>query len=329
MTNTRFLLIKFFRLSLRICCGVVVLAMEVVRFWVTITWSFMVQTAKILTDAYTSRIVRGQSTLKDFIERYFWNGLSRERLKARKALYALIAMKALCALYAKYTNVLVEKPRLVEKRKMLNLKPKCIYSVQSIEQHYYRETEEQKSNGCKLLVKIDAMLDSFDAKERSYDNSANGINFTIRKVNLMFFFIVVVWIFFFNKYMIQNPVFFVYNVIMLSIVYATVLWANFFVKLLMFSAKAVVNSFDECNVFERAAQSSVIVYDNKLNNSNDEVFSINTVCNCRSRYDKFVYLNRPRTHATRVRDREPSRIPKKRITRILNKSKKVGRLLRT
>ena len=95
--------------------------------------------------------------------------------------------------------------------------------MQSIEQHYYRETEEQNSNGCKLLVKKDAMLDSLDARERSYDNSANGINFTIRKVNLMFFFIVVIWIFFFNKYMIQNPVFFVYNVIMLSIVYAIVL----------------------------------------------------------------------------------------------------------
>ena len=67
------------------------------------------------------------------------------------------------------------------------------------------------------------MLDSLDARERSYDNSANGINFTIRKVNLMFVFIVVVWIFFFNKYMIQNPVFFVYNVIMLSIVYVIVL----------------------------------------------------------------------------------------------------------
>ena len=66
------------------------------------------------------------------------------------------------------------------------------------------------------------MLDSLDARERSYDNSANGINFTIRKVNLMFVFIVVVWIFFFNKYMIQNPVFFVYNV-MLGIVYAIVL----------------------------------------------------------------------------------------------------------
>ena len=74
--------------------------------------------------------------------------------------------------------------------------------MQSTEQHYYRETEEQNSNGYKLLVKKDAMLDSLDARERSYDNSANGINLTIRKVNLMFVFIVVVWIFFFNKYMI-------------------------------------------------------------------------------------------------------------------------------
>ena len=95
--------------------------------------------------------------------------------------------------------------------------------MQSIDQHYYRETEEQNSNGCKLLVKKDAMLDSLDARERSYDNSANGINFTIRKVNVMFVFIVFEWIFFFNKYMIQNPVCFVYNVIMLSIVYPIVL----------------------------------------------------------------------------------------------------------
>ena len=43
----------------------------------------------------------------------------------------------------------------------------------------------------------------------------------------------------------------------------------------MCSAKAAVNSFDECNVFEEAAQLSVIVYDNRLNNSNDEAISIN------------------------------------------------------
>ena len=76
--------------------------------------------------------------------------------------------------------------------------------------------------------------------------------------------------------MIQNPAFFVYNV-MLSIVYAIVLWANFYIKLLMSSSKAAVNSFDECSVFEKAAQLSVIVYDNKLNDSNDEAFSISTV----------------------------------------------------
>ena len=123
--------------------------------------------------------------------------------------------------------------------------------------------------------------------------------------------------------MIQNPVFFVYHVIMLSIVYAIVLWANFYVKLLMSSTKAAVNSFDECNVFEKAAQLSVILYGNKLNNSSDEAFSINTVCNCRSLYDKFVYFNRPSTRGISVRDRKPSRIPKKRITRILKKSRKV------
>ena len=108
-------------------------------------------------------------------------------------------------------------------------------------------------------------------------------------------------------------------------------WAacDFYVKLSMSSAKATVNSFVECNVFDKAAHLSVIVHDNKLNNSNDKAFSINTACNCRSRYAKFVYFYHPRTHAIRVRDREPSRIPKKRITRILKKSRKVRRLLRT
>ena len=69
----------------------------------------MVQMRKILTDAYTSRIVRGKSTLKDVTERYFWNELSRERLKA---------MKALNTLYANYANVLVEKRSLVVKSKI-------------------------------------------------------------------------------------------------------------------------------------------------------------------------------------------------------------------
>ena len=63
------------------------------------------------------------------------------------------------------------------------------------------------------------MLDSLDVRELSNDNSANGINFTFRKVNHMFVFTVVVWIFFFNKYMIQNPVFFVYNVLLCRVLF--------------------------------------------------------------------------------------------------------------
>ena len=38
------------------------------------------------------------------------------------------------------------------------MKQNCIYSMQSIEQRYYRETEEHNYNGCKLLVKKDDML---------------------------------------------------------------------------------------------------------------------------------------------------------------------------
>ena len=96
----------------------------------------------------------------------------------------------------------------------------------------------------------------------------------------------------------------------------------------LISTRAAVNGFDECNVFEKAAQLSVIVYDNKLN-SNDEAFSVNTVCNYRSRYNKFVYVNHPSMHGIRVCDCEPSRKPKKRITRILKKSRKVRHLLQT
>ena len=53
---------------------------------------------------------------------------------------ALNALYALYALYSNYANVLVEKRTLVVKSKIWNLKPNCIYSMQSIEQRYYRET---------------------------------------------------------------------------------------------------------------------------------------------------------------------------------------------
>ena len=75
--------------------------------------------------------------LELYLERYFWNGLIESR-----ALESLVYLESYESLvFAKYSNVLVEKRTLVEK--ILNLKPNCIYSMQFIKQHYYRETEEQ------------------------------------------------------------------------------------------------------------------------------------------------------------------------------------------
>ena len=56
----------------------------------TITWSSMVQTLVILTDAYTSRIVRGQSTLKDVIEWYFLEQIELQTHESHKSLVCLV-----------------------------------------------------------------------------------------------------------------------------------------------------------------------------------------------------------------------------------------------
>ena len=49
-----------------------------------------------------------------------------------------------------------------------------------------QSTQKDVIDVIKLLVKKDDMLDSLDGKECGYDNSTNGINFTIRKVDLFF-----------------------------------------------------------------------------------------------------------------------------------------------
>ena len=69
-------------------------------------------------------------------------------------------------------------------------------------------------------------------------------------------------------------------------------------------------------LFDKAIQLSVIAHDMMKSHFKKK--------NCRSRYEKFLYLTRhTRTHAVRVRDREPSRIPRKKISSILQKSRNV------
>jgi hypothetical protein len=147
------------------------------------------------------------------------------------------------------------------------------------------------------------------------------------KVDLfLFLFIVILWDILIDKCIILNTVLLYQNVMILSSVYVILLCDKFFLILLMSSIQtAMINTFDKCDLFDKAVQLSVIVRNNKSNN-NESVL----IKNCRSRYEKFVYFSRRcHTHAVRVRDRKPSRIPKKRIARILHKSRKVRRLLRT
>ena len=154
------------------------------------------------------------------------------------------------------------------------------------------------------------MLDSVEVKEEIEDAKRNIDNlFFSTKVNLLFLLIVLLWIFLLKK-----------CVMILVGVYATLMGVNFYMNFLMSSTRAAMNTFHECDLFNKATQLSVIANDN-----DDESFLIG---NCRSRYDKFLYFTRhTRTHAVRVRDREPSRIPHKKISSILQKSRNVRRLL--
>ena len=69
--TTRFLPIKLLSAILHLFWGCCFGDGGATFSWFTITWSFMVQRLKIFTDTYTSRIVRGQSTLKDLLSGIF------------------------------------------------------------------------------------------------------------------------------------------------------------------------------------------------------------------------------------------------------------------
>ena len=74
----------------------------------------------------------------------------------------------------------------------------------------------------------------------------------------------------------------------------------------MSSTRAATNTFDECDLFEKAMQFSVIEDDD------DDDYGSFSIKNRRSRYEKFLCLTRhTHTHAVRVRDREPQNTTQK------------------
>ena len=116
--TTRFLLIKLFCQPFCICSGIVALEMEVQYLCLWLPGALWCKHS-----IYIQSIHKSYCSWPIHTKRCYW----AVRMKAMKALYAL---------YAKYVNFLVEKRTLVEKSKIINMKPNCIYSMQPIEQHY-------------------------------------------------------------------------------------------------------------------------------------------------------------------------------------------------
>ena len=89
------------------------------------------------------------------------------------------------------------------------------------------------------------------------------------------------------------------------------------------SAKTLIDSLqNNCYVLEKAVLLSVFVHPNKDSHLLEE---------CRSRYAKFrihQYVEHKPRVVTRTRDREPSRIPVKQVTRLLHKSRKIRKRVR-
>ena len=83
--------------------------------------------------------------------------------------------------------------------------------------------------------------------------------------------------------------------------------------------QAFMDVFLDCNILDKAEELSVVL------NSDIDKNNYVSIKDLRSRYDKFVIGH----YCVHIRNREPSRIPVKRITRVLNKSRNIRCLLRS
>ena len=91
------------------------------RVWITVTRSITAQTLKILTDAYTSRIVRVHA------KRCYW-AVILERIES-PTLESHESLECFVCLVCQVCQCLSWKTSLVVKSKIWNLKPNCIYSM--------------------------------------------------------------------------------------------------------------------------------------------------------------------------------------------------------
>ena len=97
---------------------------------------------------------------------------------------------------------------------------------------------------------------------------------------------------------------------------STVLFINIFRIVCKTIDEVISNTFNECNVFEKAEQLSPLV-------------QVEESTNCpRSRIEQFIYFEGVKRHRHKLVDREPSRIPVKQLTCAFGKSRKIRKAVR-
>jgi hypothetical protein len=257
--------------------------MTFLGMWRTIIFRLLLETLTMLTNAH---VVRGRPTLKD-VER-FWNGLVRE-LKEK----SITTMNSINSMNTLSTNENTNEQTMYT----------ALNTNSCIDENYYTETEYQNPD----IQNSEAdkwMYGKKSLEEKECRQVITRIKFIDSKVILMFLCIVCVLIIMYNyRYGIQNSILaFQQIIILFSSLCFTVLCKNYLcssinIPQFMLSAEAVLNTFDDCDISEKAEHLCVILYDNK-----------ESIKDCRSRYAKFVYYNCVRYSCHVRRDREPSRI---------------------
>lgn len=267
-----------------------------VAMWLFVVLSFLLGTLKPLTYAHA---VRGRPTLKDVIERMFWPGSVRELRESY--------IENKCAL----------NEQIYENYDMNYTDMNCFETKYQTRQAQNCESLQEKKVG-----EHKVSTDAFESQKDSLLSRMHLIKILKKKVNFLSICIIMAVCFLqllnfcvFRAVMLFHIQLFVsFGIILTNVV--SILYHAWCSVLCL--DEPILNAFNNCNLFEKGAQLSVVV-----DVDNEE--SINDL-QLRSRYAKFVYCKcvggRPK------RDREPSRIPVKQLSRALHKSRSFRKLVR-
>ena len=258
-------------------------------------------TLKPLTNAL--HMFRGRSTLKDVFER-FRNGSSYHDTHetAYETAYEMLLnyMRSMI-----YTNELTHEVTN-ENSSQNGFSNHCECHKSDIQMpNSLSEIDEQTRN---------AMLKSKLA-ENNILKSTGASEFPYKKVNITISCIVIVSTILINSIVFRNSCLLVGLLIILFIL-STVILINIFRIVCKTIDEAIANTFNDCNIFEKAEQLSLLVQVEESTNYP------------RFQFEQFIYFEGVKRCRLKLVDREPSRIPVKQLARAFGKSRKIREAVR-